>query len=145
MDEKLFKHKISIKVRFSDLDAMRHVNNAAYLSYLEEARISYFYDVLELPKNSLNLGAIIARIEIDYLQPIVMRDEIEILTRVSKIGNKSSDVEHLIIVIRGEERIQAAFAFTKLVSYDYKLLHSIPIEEATKIKIRAFEETLNTV
>jgi len=139
MEEKNFKHKIKINVRFSDLDAMRHVNNAAYLSYLEEARISYFNDVLGRPKDSLNFGAVIGRIEIDYLQPIILGDELEILTRVSKLGNKSSTVEHLIIVIRGSERIQAAAAVTKLVSYDYKKQQSIPISPEVRDKIGLFE------
>jgi acyl-CoA thioester hydrolase len=142
MEEKNFKHKIKINVRFSDLDVMRHVNNAAYLSYLEEARIAYFNDVLNMPKNSLNFGAIIARIEIDYLQPIVLGDELEVLTRVSKIGNKSSDVEHLIIIKREKESIHAAAALTKLVSYDYKKQQSVPIPVNVKDKIKAFEETL---
>jgi acyl-CoA thioester hydrolase len=143
MQEKNFKHKIKINVRFSDLDAMRHVNNAAYLSYLEEARISYFNDVLNRPKNSLNFGVVIARIEIDYLQPIMLGDELEIITRVSKLGNKSSDVEHLIIIIRGEARIHAASALTKLVSFDYQRQQSILIPENVKEKIIAFEEFLD--
>ena len=42
MNIKNFKHKTKIIVRFSDLDAMQHVNNATYLTYLEEARIDYF-------------------------------------------------------------------------------------------------------
>jgi acyl-CoA thioester hydrolase len=139
MEEKSFKHKIKISVRFSDLDALRHVNNAAYLSYLEEARIAYFNDVLDLPRNSLNIGAIIARIEIDYLRPIVLGDEVEILTRVSKIGNKSIDVEHLLILVREGESSHAAAAVTKLVSYDYKKLQSMAISDEIKDKIRTFE------
>jgi acyl-CoA thioester hydrolase len=144
MEEKKFKHKIKINVRFSDLDAMRHVNNAAYLSYLEEARISYFNDVLDRPKNSLNFGVVIARIEIDYLQPVMLGDELEILTRISKIGNKSSDVEHLIIIIREGTRICAASALTKLVSFDYQKQQSIPIPENVKGKINAYEGFLES-
>ena len=139
MEEKSFKHKIKISVRFSDLDALRHVNNAAYLSYLEEARIAYFTDVLDTPKNSLNIGAIIARIEIDYIRPIVLGDEVEILTRVSKIGNKSTDVEHLILIKHEDNSVHAAAAVTKLVSYDYKKLQSVVISDEIKDKIRAYE------
>jgi acyl-CoA thioester hydrolase len=139
MEEKEFKHKIKLVVRFSDLDAMRHVNNAAYLSYLEEARIAYFNDVLGRAKNSLEFGAVIARIEIDYLQPIVLGDELEIFTRVSKIGNKSSDIEHIIIIQRGNNRIVASKSLTKLVSYDYRKLESVPLPESVKNKILAYE------
>ena len=65
MELERFKHRISIKVRFSDLDAMGHVNNAAYLSYLEEARFDYYNHVLGIDTNGLDFNAVIARIEID--------------------------------------------------------------------------------
>ncbi|MHB1687751.1 MAG: acyl-CoA thioesterase [Ignavibacteriaceae bacterium] len=140
MDIKDFKHSIKIKVRFSDLDAMRHVNNATYLSYLEEARIAYFKDVLNKPKNGLDFDAVVARIEIDYQQPIILGDEVEILTRVSKLGNKSSDVEDLILVERNGAKFIAAAAVTKLVSYDYEKQISFPTPESIKKKIEEFEK-----
>ncbi len=139
-DLNLFKHKIKITVRFSDLDAMRHVNNATYLTYVEEARIAYFNDVLSRSNNSLNFDAVVARIEINYIQPITLGEEIEVLTRVSKLGNKSSDVEHLILVERNGEKIAAAEVKSKLVSYDYNKLVSKPISEEVKQKIIAFEK-----
>ncbi len=134
-----FKHKIKIKVRFSDLDAMRHVNNATYLSYLEEARIAYFKDVLEKPKDGLDFEAVVARIEINYHQPIVLGDEVEVVTRVSNMGTKSSDVEHLILVERNGAKIVAASSLTKLVSYDYKKQTSFVTPERIKKKIEEFE------
>ncbi len=140
MDIKNFKHSIKIKVRFSDLDAMRHVNNATFLSYLEEARIAYFKDVLNKPMEGLDFDAVVARIEIDYQQPIILGDEVEILSRVSKMGTKSSDVEHLIMVNRKGNKIIAASAMTKLVSYDYTKLTSFPIPENVKKQIEKFEK-----
>ena len=139
MEEEKFKYKVKQKVRFSDLDAMQHVNNATYLSYLEEGRIGYFNHILNLPKNYLDFGAVVARIEINYLQPLIIGDEIEILTRVSKLGNKSSDVENMIIVEREGNKIVAAEAVTKLVSYDFKKFISVPIPEEIKNKIKEFE------
>ncbi|NOX16744.1 MAG: acyl-CoA thioesterase [Chlorobi bacterium] len=138
-DVSLFKHKISLKVRFSDLDAMRHVNNAAYLSYLEEGRIAYFNSVLKAPKNSLAFGAVVARVEIDYLNPIELGDDVEILTRVVSFGNKSSVVNHAIMIRRGDASIPAAFAVTKLVSFDYKSKKTVPIPENIKEIIMKFE------
>jgi acyl-CoA thioesterase FadM len=69
----------------------------------------------------------------------MLGDELEILTRVSRIGNKSSDAEHLIIILRDKARIKAAAALTKLVSYDYQKLQSIPIPEKVKEQIKLFE------
>ena len=134
-----FKHKIKLKVRFSDLDAMRHVNNATYLSYLEEARIAYYKDVLNMPKNGLDFGAVVAKIEISYIRPLSLGEEIEVFTRTAKFGRKSSDIENLITVERDGKEIIAAAALTKLVSYDYKELKSIETPEDVKKKIEQFE------
>jgi len=139
-DINLFKHKIIIEVRFSDLDAMRHVNNAVYLTYIEEARISYFNEVFKRDKSSLEYSAIVARIEIDYLQPINLGDKVEIFTRVSKLGNKSTDIENLILIDRDGNKIAAASVLTKLVAYDYKKLQSIQIPEDVRRKIEEFEK-----
>ncbi len=139
-DLNLFKHKVKVEVRFSDLDAMRHVNNARYLTYIEEARIAYFNEIFKRERSSLDYSAIVARIEIDYLQPINLGDKVEIYTRVSKFGNKSSDMENLIMIERGGKQFAAATAVTKLVAYDYEKLQSIQIPEDVKRKIEEFEK-----
>src|SRR4030065_219621 len=104
MNIKNFKHKTKIIVRFSDLDAMQHVNNATYLTYLEEARIDYFNTLFNRKKNRLDFEAVVGRIEIDYLFPIQFGDEIEVFTGISKMGNKSVDVEHIIAIKKGCRR-----------------------------------------
>jgi acyl-CoA thioester hydrolase len=138
-DIKNFKHITKIKVRFSDLDAMEHVNNATYLSYLEEARIKYFNDLFNLKDGNLDYEAVIARIETDYLFPIVLGDEIEVYTRISNLGNKSVDVLHIISISKESRLIKAATSVTKLVYYDYKSRTTKKIPEAAKKIISEFE------
>ena len=87
-DLSLFKHKIQMNIRFSDLDAMGHVNNAKYLTYLEEARINYFNNILYLSKENLDYQAVIAKVEINYFNQIKLRDKLEIYTRIFKLGKK---------------------------------------------------------
>lgn len=135
-----YKHSTKIKVRFSDLDAMQHVNNAAYLSYLEEARLSYFNDVFQIQTRNLNFEAIIGRIEIDYLVPIMFGDEVEVFTRTSKLGNKSIDVEHIIAIKKENEFVNAAVSKTKLVYFDYKKQTSKEIPIEVKKTIAQYEE-----
>ena len=134
-----FRHKISVKVRFSDLDAMGHVNNASYLSYLEEARLAYYNHVLKMDTDNLDFNAVIARIEIDYIDQIRLGDNVEVYTRTAKIGNKSSDVEHLIVVANNGNKKIAAKALTKLVSFDYRKNISVPVSEEAKKTIEEFE------
>ena len=134
-----FKHVTKIKIRFSDLDAMKHVNNATYLTYLEEARIKYFNDLLKKKEGDIDYQAVIGRIEIDYLYPIVLGDDLEIYTRISRIGNKSVDVKHIIAIKRGSKLIKAATSTTKLVYFDYKTKATKPIPDGERKLIKEFE------
>ena len=118
---------------------MQHVNNAAYLTYLEEARINYFNTLFNRKKESLDFEAVVGRIEINYLYPIVFGDEVEVYTRISKLGTKSVDVEHIIVVKKGNKLIKAATSLTKLVYYDYKVQTTKVIPEEAKVKIVKFE------
>lgn len=145
MEIEKFKHSIPLKVRFCDLDAMGHVNNAAYLSYLEEARLAYYNQVLQMNTNNLEFDAVIARIEIDYIEQIRLGDRVEVYTRTAKIGNKSSDVEQLIVVAEDYSKKIAARANTKLVSFDYKTEKTIPVPEEKRLIIERFESGFLTV
>ena len=66
-----YKVHVDIQVRFRDTDAMRHVNNAVYLSYLELARMQYWKSLTGLKGYSL-VEFIIARVQIDYRSPVKM-------------------------------------------------------------------------
>ena len=134
-----FKHVTKIKIRFSDLDAMKHVNNATYLTYLEEARIKYFNDLLQKKEGDIDYQAVIGRIEIDYLYPIVLGDDLAVYTRISRIGNKSVDVNHIIAIKRENKLIKAATSTTKLVYYDYYAQTTKPISDKERKLIAEFE------
>jgi len=136
----LYKHKLNITVRFSDLDAMGHVNNAIFLTFLEEARIAYFRAVLKRDRDSINFEAIIARIEIDYKNQICLGDKVVVYTRCPRIGEKSNDIENLIVVEKGTENKIAASALSKLVSFDYKRGVSVAISDYVRKALVDYEE-----
>lgn len=141
MDElSLYKHKLNITVRFSDLDAMGHVNNATFLTFLEEARFAFFRAVLKKDVDKINFEAIIARIEIDYKNQICLGDKVDVYTRCPRIGEKSGDIENLIVVEKGSKKIIAAFALSKLVSIDYKRGVSVPIPDDVRKALADYEE-----
>ena len=87
------------RVRWRDCDAMGHVNNAVYSTFLEEARIEALGGLAEF---------ILARVEIDFRSELRAAEEIEVRTRCSRIGTKSLDLEHEIHATgarrAGEER-----------------------------------------
>lgn len=80
---------IPIRVRYSDLDTFEHVNNAVYLSYLEEARAAYYQALRGLEPELPEFKTLVARSELDYLRPILLGQAVEVRVRVSAVGNKS--------------------------------------------------------
>ncbi len=137
---KNFKHATPIQIRFCDLDAMNHVNNANYLTYLEIARIAYFGQSTEIDWDEDRYGLILGRAEINYKLPVFLNDKIEVYTRCSHIGNKSLTLEYEMVKVLSDGSQQTACtATTVMVAYDYKEHHSIPLLEQWKNTILSFE------
>ena len=117
-----FPHVHRERVRFRDCDAMGHVNNAVYSTYLEESRIGVLGALTEF---------ILARVEIDFRSELRMGEEVEVRTRCSRIGSKSFDLEH---VIAAGGRVVAE-ARSVLVSYDYDRGESVPVPDALRERL----------
>ena len=115
-------------VRFRDVDAMGHVNNAVFLTYLEEARIAFL-----LPLGAEVTHMILARVEIDFRAPLRMGDEIEIGVRPSDLGTKSFELEY---EVRAGDRV-AAEAKTVIVSFDYESGRSIELPDSWREALAA--------
>jgi acyl-CoA thioester hydrolase len=111
-------------VRFRDLDAMGHVNNAVFATYVEQARIEYLRSlgVLDGP---LYMGMILARLELDFVAPAMPEGEIEIGVRAVRSGKKSFELEYELV----QQGRPVARATTVLVAYDYEQASSVPLPE----------------
>jgi YbgC/YbaW family acyl-CoA thioester hydrolase len=85
-------------VRGYELDSYRHVNHAVYLSYLEQARWDYLASCgLTLNKlDELKRWPVVVHLEINYLRPALMDDELTIFSRLSHLGRASLEIEHEI-------------------------------------------------
>ena len=117
-----------IEVRYGDLDPQGHVNNAKYLTYFEQARIAYFTHLgLWKGPSFLDIGVILAEVRLTFHAPILLNQQIRVGVRVSKLGNKSFNMEHLIEDTTTGEQLASCSAV--LVAYDYHNSHSIPIPE----------------
>ena len=103
-------------VRFRDCDAMGHVNNAVYSTYLEQARIGILGDLEPF---------ILARVEIDFRAELRAGEDLEVRSRCARVGTKSFELEHQVWA--GDTLV--ADAKSVLVGYDYKAGTSIPLTE----------------
>ena len=93
------KHKITeIVVRSFHLDMYKHVNNARYLEFLEEARWNYYAEVYEHEWIAeKNIAFIIHNINITYRSPAVVGDTIVIHTSLKEMGNVKLDVYQKLV------------------------------------------------
>lgn len=87
--------KITLQVRYRDLDTLGHVNNAVYLSYFELGRIDFIRKYIgSFDASSVNF--VLAHVEIDFRKPILMPDNIILETCISGTGNTSFTFRHII-------------------------------------------------
>jgi acyl-CoA thioester hydrolase len=140
MAEKLtdYKYKTPIAIRFSDIDAVGHVNNAIYLTYFEEARLKYWREAInwDWSKN----GIIVGRSEVNYLKPILLHDEVACYVRITRIGNSSFDVMHVLVKVTPHGEEICTTGKTVCVSYDYKANKSVPIPQTERLRMIEYDE-----
>ena len=139
----IFRHKLD--VRFRDCDPMGHVNNAVYLTYLEQARLAQWRalwgfgrrseagaseqrgaDGLPAPDVGAGPlpGVILARVEMDYKAPARFGDVLEVKIGLASVGRTSFTYEYEIVDDRGR---LVASARTVQVMYDYAAQRAVPI------------------
>lgn len=132
-----YKHKTKIQIRFKDIDKLGHVNNANHITYFELARVDYFDAIAEegVKIDWINEGVILAKVEMEYLQPILLEDQLYVYTWVSRMGSKSFDMAcSMVRVINGVE-IEAAKGLAVIVCFNYTTNRSILIPEKWKLKM----------
>jgi acyl-CoA thioester hydrolase len=130
-----FRFMHAQEVTFRDLDVFGHVNNAVYLTYIENARIGYMREALgvESPEDLL---VIVAKVNVDFRSRASLGEVLEIGARVSRIGTKSFDLDH---EVRGPDARLVAVASTTLVTFDYRGDTTMPVPDLWRERIQSFE------
>lgn len=133
----MYKHKTKVQIRFKDIDKLGHVNNANHITYFELARVDYFNAVADkgVKIDWVNEGVILAKIEMEYKQPIFLEDEVYCYTWVSRMGSKSFDMSCSIVRMVNGQEIEAAKGLAIIVCFNYKTNQTISIPELWKEKM----------
>ena len=95
---KLFRTPIAL--RWSDLDALNHVNNARYLTFLEQARIEWF-DTVDEPWMTDEFGPVVATATLNFRRPIEYPASIAVELFTERLGNTSVTIGHRIVAADG--------------------------------------------
>jgi acyl-CoA thioester hydrolase len=130
----VFKHKLSLQLRFNDIDMMGHVNNAVIMEFFDYGKMKYF-DETGIYVEKEDITIVIVHYEVDFMGQIFRNDVPEVCTKVSKFGNKSLEVlQH--IICNGEVK---AVCKTVMSGYNKRTKTSDVIPEYIKTSITKYE------
>ncbi|MDZ5810574.1 thioesterase family protein [Halorubrum sp. AD140] len=122
-----------IDVRFRDIDAMGHVNNAVYATYVEQARTEYFRDVLGADLS--RVSTVLASLSLDFRRPVELTDgSVAIDLDVADIGRSSVTMTH---EIRVDDTVAAEGEAT-LVSLDPDSGAPAPVPSAFRGEMESY-------
>jgi acyl-CoA thioester hydrolase len=93
-------HEKTIEIRWRDLDALRHVNNAVYATYLEEARDEWMQRALGGAGDLWDY--VLVRVAIDFRRELTQDDDaVVVRTRLTRIGTSSLTLREEIVSLDG--------------------------------------------
>ncbi len=123
------------RTRWSDEDKQGVLNNAVYLTLLEEARLAYFGALDLLEENRFPF--LLAQTQIRFLRPGRGGEEVEIEVRTLKLGNSSFEQAYRVRALPGREVWAEARAL--LVHYDPANAASRPMPARFRAAVAALE------
>ena len=132
-----FRHIYPIDVRFKDIDAFGHVNNAVVFTYFETARVHYMVDVgIRASHANMNdLAFIAAHLSCDFRRSIFYSQVVEVGSRITRVNRSSLQLQHRLDA-DGELATEGSCI---LVRYDYTTQRSLPVSAEMRATIEAFE------
>ncbi len=132
------KVSIPIQLRFNDTDALGHVNNSTYFSFYDLGKTEYFRAVRGTNFFQEKVDIVVAHVEVDFIEPVFLSDEIAVQTRVTNIGSKSFNLEQQIVDLK-KNSIKCR-CNTVMVGFDFEHNCTIPISDIWREAIAKFEE-----
>lgn len=137
MEDTHFHHSIPIQLRFNDFDVLGHVNNSVYFSFYDIGKTEYFSKVLPQIIENREVGLVIASIHVDFKLPVFPNEQVEVLTAITEIGEKSFKIlQHLV---DSETRELKSVCRTVMVGYNASTKASQEISKEWKEAIANFE------
>ena len=140
--------RLRLQVRFGDCDPLGHVNNAAYLTYLEQARIVLWRHQLGFHSRRFARGStpgegfILARAEVDFRSQAHDGDELEVRLSLAGFGRSTATYEYEIVDVPTDRLVVSAK--TIQVWFDYDAARSVPISDELKQRLSAAVDAVRT-
>jgi acyl-CoA thioester hydrolase len=136
MAEKEYSVAFELSPRFRDTDAMGHINNAVYVTYLEVGRQEYWKRFTRVP-DYRRVPFILANVTIDFRSEALVHETLGVALRCEWIGTRSFAFGYEIR--EPASRRLVVEATTIQVCYDYEAKRSVPMPAELRRQIEAFE------
>ena len=124
------------KLRYADTDRQGHVNNAVFSTMLETGRVELLYSP-DKPLAAEGCSFVIARLELDFMAEINWPGQVDVGTRVARIGRSSVTLEQGLF----QDGKCAAMARTVIVQVDDASASSAPFSDAARRVLEALQES----
>jgi acyl-CoA thioester hydrolase len=130
-----------IQIRFRDIDAMGHVNNAVYLTYFEEGRKEFVRSLFGIVQPE-EYNFILAHIACDFLKPITISDTVILEIWVGAIGKKRFDFIYRLLKQSVDDKEPSVCANGRSVQvfYDYKQNTTLAIPADIREKLEEYSD-----
>lgn len=122
--------RIPIGVRWRDMDSFGHVNNAKYVSYLEEARVRWLAGVPGLDMRGPVLPVVV-NTDVNYRCPIVWPNDVVVELFVTRLGHSSLTIGHRILDSRDQAILYSDGSVT-VVWMDTRSGKSVPLPDPVR-------------
>lgn len=142
-----YSHKIEEEVKFHEVDMMGICNNAVYLNYFEDGRVKYIQNLKQTYKlQTIMEGGsffITARNEVDYIEPALFDEKLNIYTRIDFIKNSSFGFRHIVENDKTKKILATGVGI--FVHINLKTKKSVPLPQEFYDAVSGFEKQVNIV
>jgi len=128
-----FIHSCQIAVRWGDMDAYGHVNNALYMRYLEEARVQFLAEIGATMDGS-GIDPVVINVGCTFLRPITYPATIIVNSYIGEIGRSSFMVHYELATADSPETI-CSEGYSKVVWMDHHSGRSVPLPDNIRTNI----------
>lgn len=121
----MFRHSTPVQLRFNDIDILGHVNNNSQFAIFDVGKTQFYNSLRGQLDDWRRVEAVIANINCTFHSQILFSDDIEVRTRIIRIGEKSFTMQQIIYNLTRHEI--SSLADSVMVSVDYDTKRSKPI------------------
>lgn len=122
--------RVTLAVRWGDMDSFNHVNNAEYLRYLEEARVQWIAGIAGISLTD-RIAPVLVASNVNYRKPIEWPRDIVVELFIEKLGNSSLTMGHRMLA-SGDSTVLYSDGSVVMVWIDTQTGRSVPLPEAVR-------------